>query len=54
MIIIGLIIGGIVGYLTGTMLAIGQIDDLYADNMRLTDEIKRLRKENDDDYYEID
>lgn len=44
MAIICLIIGALVGYLTGTMLAIGQIDDLYADNMRLTDEVKRLRK----------
>lgn len=46
MIIIGLIIGALVGYIAGTLLAINQICELTDDNMMLADELRKIKGEN--------
>ena len=43
--IIGLIIGALIGYIAGTLLAVNQICELTDDNMMLVEELKRLRGE---------
>lgn len=40
--IIGLIIGGAIGYALAAILSVGKINDLYEDNLFLVGELKRL------------
>ena len=46
MIIIGLIIGALVGYIAGTLLAVNQICELTDDNMMLVEELRKIKGEN--------
>lgn len=45
MIIIGLIIGALIGYTAGTVLAINQICELTDDNVMLADELRKIKGE---------
>lgn len=48
MIIIGLIIGALIGYIAGTLLAVNQICELTDDNMMLVGELRKLKGESDE------
>lgn len=46
MIIIGIIIGALIGYIAGTLMAVNKICELTDDNTMLADELRKIKGEN--------